>query len=81
MLKSIKHIIFFKWYHGIILGSRTLDLQAVSVMCIYAESNLGLVRSYIGDHYNLVLAGFIGANVILRFLTKNKIGAKKSVKV
>lgn len=76
-MKTIKYYITFQWYTGFIKGSRTLDFQALSVGMVYIESNLGLVEKYLYGYYSEVLIVVIGINILLRFLTKTKLGSKK----
>ncbi|GMR16183.1 MAG: hypothetical protein BMS9Abin31_0494 [Gammaproteobacteria bacterium] len=77
-LQRLKWILLFKWYTGIIGGSRSLDFQAFSVFCIYVESNLGLFEAYLHGYYDVVLTVFVGINVALRFITTTKLGEKKN---
>ena len=56
--------------------SKTIRFQIICAGLIVAEANLGLVKVYLGEHYNLILFAIIGINTYLRTVTKESLADK-----
>ncbi len=63
-------------YTGFIKGSKSMDFQALTVVMIAAEVNLGLVEEYLGGQYGWIAFTLVVANTILRLVTTNGVGKK-----
>ncbi len=64
-------------YKGLILKSRTLDLNAVAGLMLLAEQNLSFLEGMIpANVYPYLAFGLIMANGAMRFVTKGPVGNK-----
>ncbi len=56
--------------------SKTMRFQIICALLIMAESNLGLIETYLGSSYGIVTFVVIGINVYLRTITTEALHSK-----